>query len=79
MTTKEGVFACRTKILVRVTVVGILGDLFPNEIKKEEEKKVMEIRKTTFSAPLLTFADSAAASSSPTTAGQLTDKASTKY
>ena len=39
----------------------------------------MEIRKTTFAAPLLTFADSAAASSSPTTAGQLTDKASTKY
>ena len=38
----------------------------------------MEIRKTTFAAPLLTFADSAAASSSPTT-GQLTDKASTKY
>ena len=39
MTTKEGVFACRTKILVRVTVVGILGDLFPNEIKKRKRKR----------------------------------------
>ena len=60
--------------------MGILWDLFPNQIKKEEEeKKVMEIRKTTFSAlpVLLTIADSAA--SPAATAGQLTDKASTKY
>ena len=39
----KGVFACRAKILVRVTVVGIPGDLFPNKIKKRKKReKVME-------------------------------------